>query len=292
LTHCENRKDRFAILDGPPPGAFPNDVNELTQVGQVAPKPTRKRATADAGEGDGGDDGSGGPAAPTGPAGFRPRSSERGFGAFYVPHLRVVHPLVPGEMIDVPPSGHVAGAYARTDTQRGVHQPPANTPLPGVGGLTRNITSAEQAVLNPEGVNCIRYFGGDGILIWGARTVASDPEWRYVNVRRLFSFVEQTILRNTRWAVFEANSEPLWKSIDRTITAFLMRVWRSGALVGSTPEQAFFVQCDAETNPPELRDNGVVRTVVGMAPVKPAEFVVFEISQHNDGLESVSEGAG
>ncbi len=281
LTHCELRKDRVAILDGP---AEFDDVTKLTQVATGAPPPPEPA----------GDD-EDAPAPPrraaAGQGGLMPRRSERGFGAFYVPQIEMTDPLDPATTVVAPPSGHIAGVWARTDAERGVHKAPANTPLRGATRLTRHITSAEQELLNPEGVNCIRTFTGDGILVWGARTLASDPEWKYVNVRRLFCMIEQSILRSTRWIVFQPNDNSLWKSIRRDITAFLTRVWSSGALFGTTPEQAFFVQCDDETNPPEVRDAGQVITYVGVAPVKPAEFVIFRVSQHDDGSESINEGA-
>lgn len=281
LSHCELRKDRVAVLDGP---AEFDDVAALTKVATAAPARKPKA------EGEG-EEGNTPPAAPAG-GGLMPRRSERGFGAFYVPQIEVVNPLNPSETTVAPPSGHIAGVWARTDAERGVHKAPANTPLRGAVRLTRHITAAEQELLNPEGINCIRTFFGDGILVWGARTLASDPEWRYLNVRRLFCMIEQSIFRSTRWIVFEPNDPSLWKSIRRDVSAFLTRVWKSGALFGTSAEQAFFVQCDEETNPPEVRDAGQVVTYVGVAPVKPAEFVVFRLMQNDDGSESITEGAG
>jgi phage tail sheath protein FI len=145
-------------------------------------------------------------------------------------------------------------------------------------------------MLNQAGVNCIRSFTGDGILVWGARTLASDPEWRYLNVRRLLNMIEESIADSTRWIVFEPNDAPLWSAIRRDVSAFLTRIWRTGALQGATPEQAFFVKCDQETNPPENIDAGVVTTVIGVAPVKPAEFVVFQIRQYRAGAETEVQG--
>jgi len=149
--------------------------------------------------------------------------------------------------------------------------------------LESGLTKGEHGQLNPVGVNCIRAFPGQGIRIWGARTLSSDPEWRYLNVRRLFNFVEKSILNGTSWVVFEPNDDYLWSSVRRTITMFLRRVWRSGALFGRTPEQAFYVKCDAENNPEENRDAGILTIDVGIAPVKPAEFVVFRLSQYSQG---------
>jgi phage tail sheath protein FI len=132
-------------------------------------------------------------------------------------------------------------------------------------------------------VNCIRAFPGQGIRVWGARTLSSDPEWRYINVRRLFNFVEESILQGTNWVVFEPNDPKLWDSVKRTVTMFLRGVWRDGALFGRTPDQAFFVKCDEENNPASSRDQGILVVEIGIAPVKPAEFVVFRISQYADG---------
>jgi uncharacterized protein len=204
------------------------------------------------------------------------------YGALYYPWLKV-----DGEM--VPPSGYVAGVYARVDGDRGVHKAPANEVVRGVIGLERNVSRNEQDLLNPIGVNCIRSFPGQGIRIWGARTLSSDPQWRYVNVRRLFANIEESILQGTNWIVFEPNDQILWRQIKRDITAFLTVVWRSGALFGQTAEEAFFVKCDDETNPRELRDLGYCVIEVGLAPVKPAEFVVFRISQKQDGAGTANE---
>jgi len=192
-----------------------------------------------------------------------------------------------GEMI--PPSGLVAGVYARVDGERGVHKAPANEVVRGAIGLERNISRNEQDFLNPIGVNCIRSFPGQGIRIWGARTLSSDARWRYINVRRLFSSVEESILQGTSWIVFEPNDQILWRQIKRDISSFLNVVWRSGALFGKTAEEAFYVKCDEETNPKELRDLGYCVIEIGMAPVKPAEFVVFKISQKEDSSGSSNE---
>jgi phage tail sheath protein FI len=204
------------------------------------------------------------------------------YAALYWPWIKVMDPLK-GRPILMPPSGHVAGVWARNDETRGVHKAPANEVLRGVVDLESGLTKGEHDQLNPVGVDCIRSFPGQGIRIWGARTLSSDPEWRYLNVRRLFNFVEKSILQGTNWVVFEPNDEFLWGSVRRTITMFLRRVWRSGALFGSTPEQAFFVKCDAENNPPENRDAGLLTVDIGIAPVKPAEFVVFRLSQFSSG---------
>ena len=180
----------------------------------------------------------------------------------------------------MPPSGHVAGIYARVDTNRGVHKAPANEVVLGALGLKYNVSKATQDGLNPDGINCIRELNGN-IRVWGARTIGGDAngEWRYVNVRRLFLFLRESIDEGTQWVVFEPNTPDLWSKITRNITAFLTNVWRAGALFGNTPQEAFYVKCDAETNPPEVRDAGQVVTEIGVAVVKPAEFVIFKISQ-------------
>ncbi len=204
------------------------------------------------------------------------------YATLYWPWIKIIDPIK-GAPIMAPPSGHVAGVWARSDDTRGVHKAPANEVLRGVIDLETNVTRGEHDQLNPIAVNCIRSFPGQGIRIWGARTLSSDPEWRYLNVRRLFNFVEKSILTGTNWVVFEPNDRFLWGAVRRTITMFLRRVWRSGALFGRTPEEAFYVKCDEENNPPENRDAGILTVDVGIAPVKPAEFVVFRISQYSEG---------
>ncbi len=277
LSHCERLGDRVAILDPP---AEIIETEPLTRVATApAPKAADKATDAPA------------PAPKSGPAeipGLRPRQSD--YGTFYVPWVSVRDPLS-GDVVSTPPSGHVAGVWARTDTLRGVHKAPANEPLRGVVDLSYRITRGEQETLNPAGVNCIRYFPAEGVRIWGARTLAADAsEWRYLNVRRLFSMLKESIGDGTRWIVFEPNDELLWRSIRRDIGAFLTRVWRDGALMGATPQEAFFVKCDSETNPPDVRDAGMVIAEIGVAPVKPAEFVVFKLSQSSIGSETESLG--
>jgi phage tail sheath protein FI len=260
LEHCETRKDRFAIVDGPAVSLGDLDI----------------------------------------PA------SQKGFGAMYVPWVKITKPSwFVGEQADlvirgmlrrklikcernemyVPPSGHVAGVFARVDTERGVHKAPANEILMGITGLTQNINKLEQGQYNDRGINVIRIFKDRGIRIWGARTLAtkSDPQWKYVNVRRLFIMIEQSILQGMQWAVFEPNDKFLWAKLTRDVRAYLMRVWRSGALFGNTPEEAFYVKCDSETNPRYLIDAGQVNVQVGICPVKPAEFVIFSIGQWDGG---------
>lgn len=200
------------------------------------------------------------------------------YAALYYPWITIMDPAT-NQPIDIPPSGHMAGIWARNDNTRGVHKAPANEVVQGAIGLAYNTTKGEQDTLNPIGVNCIRGFPGRGIRVWGARTLSSNPSWRYINVRRLFNYVEKSVENGTQWVVFEPNDRGLWARVRRDITAFLKTVWRDGALFGSTPEEAFYVKCDDELNPPESRDLGRLIVEIGLAPVKPAEFVIFRISQ-------------
>jgi uncharacterized protein len=214
---------------------------------------------------------------------WRPAANPKGYGAFYFPWIGVADPLgEAGARITVPPSGHLAGVYARSDAERGVHKAPANEVLRGALGVRYPVSKILQASLNPRGVNCIRAFDGT-IKVYGARTLASDPqgdpEWTYVNVRRLVNFLRESIDEGTQWVVFEANAPELWSKIRRNLSAFLNGVWATGALLGAAPEQAFYVRCDETTNPPEVRDLGQVVAEIGVAVVKPAEFVVFRLSQ-------------
>ena len=234
LSHCENMRYRFAVLDSP----------EVIEKGGVDKLP-------------------------------KPRDSK--YGAYYFPWLEVYDPFK-GNIFQ-PPSGYMCGIYARSDSERGVHKAPANEVVRGAIGLKYNVTRGEQDLLNPKGINCIRTFPNRGIRVWGARTISSDASWRYVNVRRLFNMVEQSIELGTQWVVFEPNDQRLWKRVTRDLGAFLLRLWRQGALFGKTPEEAFFVKCDDETNPPEVIDAGQMICEIGMCPVKPAEFVIFRIGQ-------------
>ncbi|MDA0183392.1 phage tail sheath subtilisin-like domain-containing protein [Solirubrobacter phytolaccae] len=204
------------------------------------------------------------------------------FAALYYPWIEVQDPLT-NKPIMVPPSGHMAGLWCRVDGTRGVHKAPANEVALGANGLGFQVTHAEQGGLNKVGINCIRAFPGRGIRVWGARTLSSDPEWRYINVRRLFNFVSESIMEGTQWSVFEPNDEKLWIQLRIAAENFLTRVWNDGALFGSTPGQAFYVKCDSETNPPEVIEAGQVICEIGIAPVKPAEFVVFRLSQFSGG---------
>jgi phage tail sheath protein FI len=239
IAHCENMKDRFAILDCPP-GLSPQQVKDWRMK----------------------------------EAGYDTK-----YGAVYYPWISVANPLGDGESMLVPPCGYMAGIYARSDTERGVHKAPANEVVRGAIAVEKQITKSEQDILNPIGINCIRAFPGRGIRVWGARTLSSNASWRYINVRRLFNFVEKSIELGTQWVVFEPNDMDLWERVKRDITAFLTRVWRDGALFGATAGDAFFVKCDEELNPVSVRDAGQLIIEIGMCPVKPAEFVIFRISQ-------------
>jgi hypothetical protein len=194
-----------------------------------------------------------------------------------------------GDQLLLPPSGHLAGIWGRNDDTRGVHKAPANEVVRGAVSLEMQITRKEHDLLNPIGINCIRAFPGRGIRVWGARTLSSDPAWRYLNIRRYFNYLEESILAGTNWVVFEPNDDALWAKIRRTISAFLAMEWRKGALFGLTPDEAFFVKCDRETNPAEAIDAGQVLCMIGVAPVKPAEFVIFRLAQFSGGTSLISE---
>lgn len=206
------------------------------------------------------------------------------YAALYYPWIRIANPLAGADptqpsLIDVPPSGAVCGIYARSDIARGVFKAPANEVVTGALGLQRDVRFGEQEVLNPLGINCIRALPNRGIRIWGARTISSDPEWIYVNVRRYFLYLEASIDQGTQWAVFEPNGEHLWANVRTTISDFLYNEWLSGALLGASPKEAFFVQCDRTTMTQNDLDNGRLVCLVGVAAVKPAEFVIFRIGQ-------------
>jgi phage tail sheath protein FI len=253
VAHCESMADRIAILDGDPsakPPIMPASAL-LTQ-----------RAAA---------------------------TSARGYAALYYPWIAINDPLSRSgdDLVLVPPSGHLAGIYARSDSQRGVHKAPANEFITGAADLGAMLSDVDQGEINIEGINVLRVFPGQRPIVWGARTTAPKDEvpWRYVNVRRLFLFVEKSIQRGIRWAVFEPNDLVLWKKLDRTITEFLTRVWRSGALFGKTAAEAFYVKVDEELNPASVRALGQVIIEVGIAPVRPAEFVVVRIAMWDGGSQ-------
>ncbi|WP_375767903.1 phage tail sheath subtilisin-like domain-containing protein [Archangium gephyra] len=271
LTHAEQMMDRVAVLDAPEDAT----VERLCEVGTVSAPVAGK-------EGEGG-------AGPRRSRGERARDSK--YGAYYFPWVSMYDPFDRKRLVNAPPSGHIAGIYARVDGTRGVHKPPANEVVNAAEGLATPLTREELGVLNQCGVNCIRFFPRDGIKVWGARTLSSDPEWRYLNVRRLFCMVEETIGQGTRWVVFEPNDLSLRRAVIRDVSAFLRRLWRDGALVGRTEQEAFFVKCDDETNPPEVVDAGQLVCVIGIAPVKPAEFIIFRIGQHSGGVEQTEEAA-
>ncbi len=250
LTYCQNRKDCFFVADMPR-GKTPQEALAYKQA--QAP--------------------------------FSGSPFNSSFGALYYPWIWVDDPVTGGRKL-FPPSGAVAGSYSGTDVRRGVHKAPAGTEdgyLNAALDIERTLTKGEHDTLNPNGVNVIRKFPEAGIVLWGARTLSADPEWKYLNVRRLFLFLEESIFKGTQWVVFEPNDPVLWKRIVRNISAFLRVQWSEGKLVGAKPEEAFFVKCDAETNPPESVDLGRVITVIGVAPSKPAEFVIFRISQFQPG---------
>ncbi len=244
INHCEGQANRMAILDAPP-GMSPQKIKEW------------RSDTA---------------------------MYDSAFAALYYPWIQVANPVASNgdTEIIVPPSGHLAGIWARTDDTRGVWKAPANEVVRGALDVETNITKAEQGLLNPIGINCIRPFGTQGIRVWGARTLSSNTDWTYINVRRLFNMIETTIMNGTSYAVFEPNDKKLWEGLKRTVNSFLRGLWRDGALFGATAEQAFYVKCDEETNPPDSIDQGKVVVEVGIAPVKPAEFVIFRVAQIKD----------
>ena len=311
-AHVEHplRQDRMAILDTV---EKVDDVGALTRAatsGVPGNPDARAEDSADSGadEPEDGDepggaekpDGSDKPDGRNGPDGPNTEAGEQqdlgapqspgGYTALYYPWIVMIDP-VSGKKVTQPPSGHIAGVWARVDATRGVHKAPANEPIQGAIDLVRRVSRGEQEVLNPAGVNCIRYFPGEGIRVWGARTKAPEAsEYRYINVRRLTNMIKESVADGTRWVVFEPNDHTLWKSIRRDIGAFLTNVWRDGALLGTTPQQAFFVKCDEETNPPEVRDAGQVVTLIGIAPVKPAEFVIFKLMQSADNTSETESG--
>ncbi len=216
------------------------------------------------------------------------------YAALYFPWLRVVDPLRGAGAItrDIPASGHVAGQYARTDLAIGVHKAPANAPLAWVQDVTIAVNDAQQGVLNPRGIDAIRILPGRGIRIFGARTVSSDPDWRFINIRRLLIMIEKAIYRSTQWAVFEPNDAITQAKLRLSLTSFLLALWQRGALAGSTAEQAFFVRCDETTNPPSQRANGELLALVGVAPVNPFEFVVIRVGRTANEFEIAEQTFG
>jgi len=239
--HCEKMKYRFAILDSP---------HNRTTVQQI-----REWRLNEAGY-------------------------DTSYAALYFPWIQIEDPLNPGKKKAIPPCGHVAGIYARTDDERGVHKAPANEQVKGVIDLPLNVLSAEQETLDPQGVNCIRKFPGRGIRVYGANTLSTtDKSWKFISTRRLFNYVGASIDNATQWAVFEPNDEKLWAKVRRNVTSFLRNVWRSGALFGSSPEEAFYVRCDADLNNDDVLRLGQMIVEIGLRPVYPAVYVIFRISQ-------------
>ncbi len=254
IEHCERQKDRVAILDAV---LAAGSESSLT-IGEILEWRSRF-------------------------------DSQRGFAAFYYPWVRILDPLKLGNNPTrfVPPCGHIAGLYARFDLNVGVYKAPANGELFWAEDVTVIINDDEQAILNPEGVNCLRAFPGRGIRVYGARTVSSDADWRYINVRRLMLQIEEGINFSTQWAVFEPHNFNLRQLIILGVSSFLETFWRQGALVGETPAQAYYVKCDESNNPPEIVNEGKLIVEVGVAPTHPAEFIVFRIGRTVEELEIV-----
>lgn len=264
VGHCEACEDRFTILDCSSDAVTESGDPDMGHLNYDDPDPAKHL--------------------------LPPRNKN---AAFYLPYIEVLDPAKqlqdsdPARRVEaryhgrlyVPPSGHIAGIYARTDEERGV-KAPANTVVLGALNVACYISQAKQELLNPLGANCIRNMNGD-ITVWGARTIGGDSnlEWKYISVRRFFLFLKESIDEGTQWAVFEPNDSALWGKIRRNVSAFLTNVWRSGALFGLTQQEAFYVKCDEETNPPEVRDLGQVIIEIGVAIVRPAEFVIFRVTQ-------------
>lgn len=267
VSHCTNLQDRVAILD-----SVQEDANKDFSSGTFSPLATPVGAT----------DGS------TGHPGLRPVNSD--YSAFYFPWIQVFDPTTnlttPSSkgLVYVPPSGHIAGIWARSDAASGVDKAPANEPVSGAVDLRWHLTKADQDGLNPKGVNLIRFLNGNN-YVWGARTVGGDDNgnFKYISTRRFFNFVRKSLEQGTQWVVFEPNNPSLWARIIRSASDFLLEQWRAGALFGDTPKQAFYVKCDAETNPPDTIALGQVITEIGVAIVQPAEFVIFRIQQEASG---------
>jgi phage tail sheath protein FI len=207
------------------------------------------------------------------------------YAALYYPWVRIFDPVTENEIL-LPPSGFVCGIYARNDFNYSVAKAPANEVVQMAIGFEFLLNKAQQDVLNPLGINCFRYFPGRGYRLWGARTISSDPEWKYVNLRRYFAYLEHSIDKGTQWAVFENNAPPLWKNVESTIEDFLFNEWKNHNLVGDKPETSYFVRCDRTTMTQNDLDNGRLVCLVGVAPVRPAEFVIFRIGQWTASAQS------
>jgi phage tail sheath protein FI len=252
IAHCEEMADRVAILDGA------QDQEPLSASGALQ---KQKKALL----------------------------SKSGFAALYWPWIQIPDPTVPPDtpaLVSTAPSGHIAGVLARSDSQRGVHKAPANEPVIGASGLDYILDNTQHGVLNDLNINALRVFPGRSQpMVWGARTLTDGIPWRHLNVRRLMCFIEDSIVAGTSWALFEPNSIALWKRLELSISEFLTRVWQSGALFGATADQAFYVKIDQELNPPSTRALGQVFGEIGVAPVHPAEYVVFRIGMWDGGAQ-------
>ena len=254
IEHCERQKDRVAILDA----VLRSGSETSLTIAEILDWRSRFE-------------------------------SDRGFAALYYPWIRVVDPLkLRGNPVrTIPPCGHIAGLYARSDLTVGVHKAPANGELFWAEDITVSINDEEQAILNPEGINCLRAFPGRGIRVYGARTLSSDPDWRYINVRRLMLTIEEAVDESTQWAVFESHDLNLRRSLILSISSFLETLWQQGALVGATPEEAFYIKCNETNNPPEIVNQGKIVTEIGVAPTHPAEFIIFRVGRTVEELEIV-----
>jgi uncharacterized protein len=205
---------------------------------------------------------------------FRTRFESK-YAAIYYPWLEVT---TPAGTVSLPPSGHVCGIYVRSDTERGVHKAPANAVISGIAGFSTTVNKQQQETLNPQGINVLSFFEGRGNRVWGARTLSSDPEWKYVSLRRYFNYLERSISRGIQWSAFEPNSERLWSDVRRTIEDFLFEEWSNGALLGDKPRNSFFVKCDRSTMTQNDLDDGRLVCLIGVAALRPAEFIIFRLS--------------
>ncbi|MFB2835341.1 phage tail sheath family protein [Floridanema evergladense] len=262
VEHCEKQQDRVAILDA----ILRSDGKTSLTISEILDWRSRF-------------------------------DSERGFAALYYPWIRVVDPqpsaelrskpLAKERLRNIPPCGHIAGLYARSDFTIGVHKAPANSELFWAEDTTVSINDEEQAILNPESVNCVRAFPGRGIRVYGARTISSNPDWRYINVRRLLSMIEEAVDESTQWAVFEPHDFMLRRSLILSISSFLETIWRQGGLVGNTAAEAYFIKCDETNNPPSIVNQGKLIADIGVAPTHPAEFIIFRVGRTVEELEIV-----